>query len=975
MNPAVDPFTPLLNLVQRYKRDVHRLSDPASEDDLRSAEAHLGTLLPLELKGFLRRWNGGDLFRGALHLRAAHELASPSEERRELVVVADGPGPRRWAFARDGQGGTVFGELVEDRLEPLHDRYHRWLFGTLRILDQDLRQDEDALMARLEVDPDAGPLLLMRGERALASGDPETARSCYQKATAADPGLVRPWQRLGELHLVDGDRAQGRFALMKALRATRLPTAYPGLATIEAGVLRTLGGLFPDGDETWERELSSFLEERVLDVRSEGGLELYRAAAVERVRVVLARGDRSAASTSCVEALERAKAFALRRAAELADLRLLHVRLLTQLGRHDAAERELRTLRDHDQPEVRGRALVALGRIVVARQERWGESVLTEALSLPLDDRDACEARILLAARLVALARLDEAGELLSQADALAVRSHLSVLQGEVCLALGDLARAARDTDAALRGWEAALDRGLEARDGELRLRATLRLGDLAVLRGDTQSAVLAWQEAAQGFADLELPLREAWALTRMLQLAPNDEVERRARALFREAELAAGIASLDGATGGGLASLPWRIEACARYARERHEAQRARPPLRRPDAERPERRLEAHRVAIAASDAGVVQALGDELAALGTALERSGARSLDPEVTSFMACADLLASHKSLDAANHLLARLNAQNLPEIPLASLKGSITRSPNALVVDGLLERIEKPDDPRVTALAAEILGWRRERAAVAPLRALLAPENSRPVRRAAVVALGRIGDITVTDELVPLMDELAEEVAIALLLLGDRRGVDLHAQALAAGDDKLARSPGEIVGRYGGPAYMLLLVNSAGGAGPRALGALQGLGYLGSANHRVIDRLIGALEDRDRRLAGVACTALEIITGHREDPEEPGVQARWCRWWEDHGHHFRDGVRYRNGQPHSAALLVDRLAHDDVLVRRSSYDELVITTGESLPFDADGPWRVQVAHLAGWRAWCERTRPDAGTWTFDGHPIG
>lgn len=975
MNPAVDPFTPLLNLVSRYKRDVHRLCEPASEDDLRSAEAHLGTLLPLELKGFLRRWNGGDLFRGALHLRAAHELASASEEQRELVVVADGPGPRTWAFARDGQGGTVFGEVRDGRLVPLHDRYHRWLFGTLRILDQDLREDEDALMARLEVDPDAGPLLLTRGERALAAGDPDTARTCYRKATAADPGLVRPWQRLGELYLVDGDRSQARFALLKALRATRLPTAYPGLVTIEEGVLRTLGSLFPAGDESWERELTSLLEERVLDVRSEGGLALYRAAAVERVRVVLARGDRAGASRSCVEALDRAKAFALRRASELADLRLLHVKLLTQLGQHDAAERELRTLRDHDDPAVRGRALVALGRIVVGRQERWAESVLREALGYALSDEDACEARVLLAARLVALDRLDEAGTLLGEADALAVRCHDPALQGEVCLALGDLARAAQDAEGALRGWEAAMDRAMEAGAHELRLRATLRLGDLSLVRGDAEGAMLAWQEAAQGFADLQLPLRQAWALTRMLQLGHGDEVERRARSLFQEAELSAGIAALDTATGQGLDSLPWRLEACARYERERHEAQRARPPLRRPDAERPERRLEAHRAAIASGDEAIVVALGQRLEALGNALERSGARSLDPEVTTFMACADLVASHGSVDAANHLLARLSAQNLPEIPLASLKGSITRSPNALVVDGLLERIEKPGDPRVTALAAEMLGWRRERASVPALRKLLGPDHSRPVRRAAVVALGRIGDITVTDELVPLMDELAEEVAIALLLLGDRRGVDLHAQALAAGDENLARPPGEIVGRYGGPAYMLLLVNSAGGTGPRALGALQGLGYLGNPNHRVLDRLIGALDHRDRRLAGVACTALELITGHREDPEEPGVQARWCRWWEDHGHRFQEGVRYRNGLLHSPKVLIDRLEHDDVLVRRSSYDELVITTGESLPFDADGPWRVQLAHRAAWAAWVARAQLPEGRWMFDGDPIG
>ena len=49
-------------------------------------------------------------------------------------------------------------------------------------------------------------------------------------------------------------------------------------------------------------------------------------------------------------------------------------------------------------------------------------------------------------------------------------------------------------------------------------------------------------------------------------------------------------------------------------------------------------------------------------------------------------------------------------------------------------------------------------------------------------------------------------------------------------------------------------------------------------------------------------------------------------------------------------------MIERMGHDDAQVRASTYDELVIGTGVRLPFDGDGPFRVQVQHQARWRAW-------------------
>ena len=240
----------------------------------------------------------------------------------------------------------------------------------------------------------------------------------------------------------------------------------------------------------------------------------------------------------------------------------------------------------------------------------------------------------------------------------------------------------------------------------------------------------------------------------------------------------------------------------------------------------------------------------------------------------------------------------------------------------------------------------------------------------------MAALGRIGDHRAQDVLLDHIGDpnLGEVVAVALLLLGDRRGVDYHAQCLAAGTE-LDAAPGEIVGRYGGPSYLLLLRGTAEGNGPKALGALQGLGYLGDP--RGVPSLLGAMGRRDRAMTTVAAGALEMITGHREELDQPGLHALWEKYWEDNESSFQDGVRYRDGRLMDLDLLVEKLGDDDGLVRRGAYDELVISTGANLPFDADGPWRIQVGHRNGWKRWVRSNR-DAfgrGGWWFHGESIG
>jgi HEAT repeat protein len=308
----------------------------------------------------------------------------------------------------------------------------------------------------------------------------------------------------------------------------------------------------------------------------------------------------------------------------------------------------------------------------------------------------------------------------------------------------------------------------------------------------------------------------------------------------------------------------------------------------------------------------------------------------------------------------------------------ALVGAMARSPNAALVDGLLQALDGGFDPSGMAAAAEVLGLRREPMAVPILRILAKPSSTLRVRRAAITALGRIGDKCATEDLIEALEEpgLAEETSVALLLLGDWQGVDAQAQALASRKEAISQSLGEIVGRYGGPAYMLLLFRTAELDGPAGIGAIHGLGYLGEV--RAVQRLIDSLASRDITRCQMANAALEIITGHHEDPEESLLRNRWIDWWEKNGGNFQEGARYRHGELMAPGTLLTRLEHDDSLVRRSAYDELVISTGEHLPFDADGPYRVQVNHIQAWQHWWRSMDTDRfppGNWWFHGESIG
>ncbi|NCG17609.1 MAG: hypothetical protein GWP91_01150 [Rhodobacterales bacterium] len=971
-------LAPLERVVAKYRRDVHQLPSGAPDDALAALEGHLGSLLPPGLRDFLAIHNGVDLFRGEFRIRPTASVSEASEISGNAILFADGPGEVQWAFAEESPGRYVFGHWDGEKLACLHTTFAGWFGGTLAVVEARALVDADRDALRRQLDPEDPWQLVRAGGAALRDGRPDDAERQLSQATTLDPENILAWQYLGDA-LAISDRTSARMAWMRALRRTRLPLPFPGASSVHTEVFRSLAPAFADA-ENWEKELHRFLSEAIVDVHGAAGAFVLVAAGEALATSLINRGRRAEARDVLTRLVSRSHTFT--HAFTPWDVTLHLAALEVGLGHHDEAEALIRRIRAQGPETLHGQALLLQATIVVSRQEPWAEEILADAEQCGLDEVGQVRLNVLRVERMVRQERIDGASERLEFAARLAKRLGMPVLQAQVCLADGDLARIQKDLPRARTAYMRALTL-MRDQDAELRWRVELRLGDVCLDENDVAAAEKHFVQAARGFGDAGLPVREAWAMLRLVRLAlarraDPTQLIKAARDRFMSADLAIGVAAADAMSGDPGRGLDWHLERATAQARARHDAQASRPPWNRADAERPERRLGAHRLAIAASSEQVVDALAAELDACAQGVAAGHGRAKDPLVLRFVAACDLLSGHRSYKAARVLLHHLLHRTVDGVAYRALQGAVARSPNAAIVDGLLRCVESPDThlPHAVSAAAELLGLRREPAAAGALVRLMQPNCSPTARKASVVALGRVGNRHVVGAVAEILNQpgLAESAAVSLLMLGDRRGIDFHGRALMEKRKGLSGHPGEIVGRYGGPEHLLLLQNAAEGASDRALGALQGLGLLGDP--RGISTLLDGLHARDRNVVDVASGALSIITGHHEDMDTPGWRNRWHAWWETNAESFPGGVRHRDGKRFDCGLLVTKLTDPHAWTRRTAYDELVITSGESLPFDAEGPWRIQLLHVRAWKAWWAkaRHRQVAGRWYHDGRQI-
>ena len=185
MQTAADPFKPLLNVIERYRNDVHNLRDPATSDALEAAKQVLTQPIPRSLLRFLHRWNGAVLFRGVLQIRSVTELAPASEHVQSVIVFADGPlETDHWAYAPNADNDAVFGRWTGSTFEPLHTSFEAWLAATIHILDNNIREPAARFEARAEIDPESSFLLMRRGDAAMETETRDRHRAvqkCHHK--------------------------------------------------------------------------------------------------------------------------------------------------------------------------------------------------------------------------------------------------------------------------------------------------------------------------------------------------------------------------------------------------------------------------------------------------------------------------------------------------------------------------------------------------------------------------------------------------------------------------------------------------------------------------------------------------------------------------------------------------------------------------------------------------------------------------
>ena len=163
--------------------------------------------------------------------------------------------------------------------------------------------------------------------------------------------------------------------------------------------------------------------------------------------------------------------------------------------------------------------------------------------------------------------------------------------------------------------------------------------------------------------------------------------------------------------------------------------------------------------------------------------------------------------------------------------------------------------------------------------------------------AAVVALGRIGDPNSVLSLAECLSTqaLAEHAALALLTMGDARGLHFHREALTQGRTDLSGHPAEIVGRYGGPENLLLLKIVAQQQDDVGRGRCSASRVFSAT--RVVQepywRRCGHAMLRSSRQA-----ARSPYHGTRTGPRCPERAADVEQWWHENGATLQPGIRYR-----------------------------------------------------------------------------
>ncbi len=316
-------------------------------------------------------------------------------------------------------------------------------------------------------------------------------------------------------------------------------------------------------------------------------------------------------------------------------------------------------------------------------------------------------------------------------------------------------------------------------------------------------------------------------------------------------------------------------------------------------------------------------------------------------------------------------------------------------------------------PNATVLLARTAGYRRLSPAAGPELMKILPGKDSQETCEIISALGRLrfrdAQPVLLDKYLAIDDELIRaQAAQTLLILGETQALP-HCLQYASSQDW----PNTFIGISSGRSAVSVLLKKSTREKPGAE-CLLGLGFSGDVP--AVESLVAGLADPTS--AESAALALNLITGadiyedafipdeitedelfpeelekfrQGQPPSKPdgtpyGVNVArlsqkpedWRGWWATNGSRFKDGIRYRNGQPFSPACLVDNIKNEKspFKIRQLAYEELVVRYGADFPFAADMYVTQQKRILQEITRWVSSNanRFQPGSWYFAGQLI-
>ena len=93
-------------------------------------------------------------------------------------------------------------------------------------------------------------------------------------------------------------------------------------------------------------------------------------------------------------------------------------------------------------------------------------------------------------------------------------------------------------------------------------------------------------------------------------------------------------------------------------------------------------------------------------------------------------------------------------------------------------------------------------------------------------------------------------------------------------------------------------------------------------------------------------------------------------SRWQEWWSERKEQFRNGSRYRRGHPYTPLVSWWELDQWRVtpFERRMMHRELVVRTGNYVPFDPFDFVPVQEAAIKQWETHARQASGNGGSWS-------